>query len=186
MIAFAIDLRYVDASDPDYYSKAGQWRKDYVVAVISSTQDMKSAVASIIQSITSAGLGKHSVDLVRLAGHGNSGRMQFAEGLTKDNADAFEALAPYLTADAYKTGLELHGCGVASSSNVAGAGSISHPACVPGTAGKGKGYDLLKALAEATNRNAAAGINCQYADSDWKFEGPYMIVNPNGSYAVVS
>ena len=187
MIAYAIDVRYYDPKDPDYYSKAGEWKKDYVVAIIWPGIKMDTVVQMIINSITAAGFGKNTVEKVRMAGHGNSGTMQFGEGLTKDNADEFEKLAPYLTVDQYKTGIELHGCGVGSSTSVAGSGSsVSSPVCVPGTSGKGAGYDLLLALAKATNRNTAAGINCQFADSDWKFEGPYMVVNPNGSYGIIS
>jgi hypothetical protein len=187
MIAYAIDTRYYDPKDPDYYSKAGVWNKDYVVAIIWPGIKMDTVVQMIINSILAAGAGRHSVEKVRLAGHGNSGYMQFGEGLWDSNADEFEKLAPYLTVDQYKTGIELHGCGVGSSTAITAPGSsTSHPSCVPGTSGKGKGYDLLLALAKAVNRNSAAGINCQLADSDWKFEGPYMIVNPNGSYGVVS
>jgi hypothetical protein len=187
MIAFAIDTRYYDPADPDYYSKAGVWGKDYVVAIIYPTMKMSAVVQIIINSIRWSGFGKNSVEKVRLAGHGNSGYMQFGEGLRESNADEFGALAPYLAVDVYGTGLELHGCGVGSSTAITAPGSsTSHPTCVPGNSGKGKGYDLLLALAKATNRNSAAGINCQQADSDWKFEGPYMVVNPNGSYGVIS
>jgi hypothetical protein len=40
--------------------------------------------------------------------------------------------------------------------------------------------------AYAIERNVTAGVNCQYTDSGWKFEGSTVTVNPNGSWGLTS
>ena len=69
-IAFEIWAEFLrfDPKDPTYFTKAGTYKKDYVLTIVSSSDTMEAVVQSIIDSITAAGLAKNSVELVRLAG----------------------------------------------------------------------------------------------------------------------
>lgn len=186
MIYYIIDIRY-----PYGYKMItklpGIERKDYLYHFVYPTQSIESIVKYTKRSIIEEKLGHHSVDMIRLCGHGNSAYVQIGEGLTESNADEFETLANFMKAAAYKDGIQIHGCGVGSDTNILGPGStITNPVCVAGSASKGKGYKLLKALANSIKRNVTAGLNCQYVDDDWKFEGPTITVCPGGSYAIVT
>ena len=182
MIFYVIDRRF-----PTSFKIAGTNGKDFLYNYVDAGQLMSLVVYNIKRSILDGGLGYKSVDMIRLCGHGNTGYMQIGEGLSAKNADLFKDLAGFLTANLYKDGIQIHGCGVASSSNILGAGStITNPVCVAGTntGNKGTGYELLKTLANAVGKNVTAGLNCQYVDDDWKFEGPTLTVGPGGSSAL--
>lgn len=186
MIYYIIDVRY-----PGRYKMINQLPgtdgKDYLYHFVYETESIKGIVARTTQYITKAKLGHGSIDMIRLCGHGNTGYVQIGEGLQESNADEFGALAGYLRADAGADGIQVHGCGVGSDTNILAPGStITNPVCKPGTAAKGGGYRLLGKLANATKKNVTAGLNCQYVDSDWKWEGPTITVCPGGSYVLTT
>ncbi len=185
MIYYIIDIRY-----PYGYKiitkLPGTLGKDYLYHFVYQTHSMKNIVQDTKNFILNEKLGQGSMDMIRLCGHGNTGYMQIGEGLSESNAGEFSALASFLKADAYKDGIQIHGCGVGSDTNILGSGStITNPICVAGTSNEGSGYKLLKKLAVAVKRNVTAGLNCQYVDDDWKFEGITITVNANGSYGIV-
>ena len=186
MIYYIIDIRF-----PYRYKVItilpGTEGKDYLYHFVYQTQTIKEVVQYTKRAILESKLGYRSIDAIRLCGHGNSGYLQLGEGLTESNAAEFKALANFLKADAYNDGIQIHGCGVGSDTSVVSPDStINNPVCIPGTASKGKGYSLLRMLADSINRNVTAGLNCQYADEGWKFEEPTITVCPGGSYGIVS
>lgn len=183
MIFYVIDRRF-----PKSFKIPGNSGKDFLYNYVDPGQKMSLVVYNAKRSILDSGLGQKSVDMIRLCGHGNTGFVQIGEGLTPKTAVEFKDLAAFMKANLYDDGIQIHGCGVASSSNILGAGStITNPVCVAGTnnGNSGNGYNLLKTLANAVGRNVTAGLNCQYVDDDWKFEGPTLTVNPGGSSALV-
>ncbi|MGQ0541693.1 MAG: hypothetical protein ACT4O9_07575 [Blastocatellia bacterium] len=186
MIYYIIDTRY-----PGGYKVINQIPgtdgKDYLYHFVYASESIDNIVKSTKQYILKAKLGFRSINMIRLCGHGNTAYVQIGQGLTESTADSFSDLSDFLTADAFKDGIQIHGCGVGSDTNILGPGStITNPVCVPGSSSKGNGYKLLRKLAEVTNRNVTAGLNCQYVDDDWKWEGPTITVSPGGSYGVMS
>ena len=186
MIYYIIDIRY-----PYGYKMItklpGTLGKDYLYHFVYQSQSIKTIVQDTKRFVLDEKLGHRSMDMIRLCGHGNTGYLQIGEGLTESNADEFGDIANFLKTDVYRDGIQIHGCGVGSDTNILGSGStITNPVCVAGSASKGTGYKLLKKLANAVKRNVTAGLNCQYVDDDWKFEGLTITVNPGGSYAIVS
>jgi hypothetical protein len=183
---YAIDSRYPLTG----WSISGKVNEDYVRVDVVPANSIKSIAASLVTALRNAHRSFHSVDLVILAAHGNTGYLQLGEGLTASNADKFDDLARWMRKDLYADGMQLHGCGVASSTNILGPGStITNPQCIAGTTSpgfNGNGYKMLHALAKSVERNVTAGVNCQYTDSGWKFEGPTVTVNPNGSWGLIS
>jgi hypothetical protein len=184
--AYAIDSRYPSTG----WSIAGKAQEDYVRVDVTPPYTIQYIAASLIVALLWARRPLHSVDLVILAAHGNTGYLQLGEGLTVDKAGKFAALAQWMTKDLFADGMRLHGCGVASSTDILGPGStITAPVCVDGTTSPGfdgGGYKLLKELAKSIGRNVTAGVNCQYTNEGWKFQGPTVTVNPNGSWGKIS
>ena len=186
MIYYIIDTRF-----PDGYKVItklpGTEGKDYLYHFVYASQTIKTIVQDTKRFILGGKLGNGSLDMIRLCGHGNSAYLQIGEGLTESNAGAFGDLATFLKADVFKDGIQIHGCGVGSDTNILGAGStITNPICVPGSAKQGDGWKFLCKLAASVKRNVTAGLNCQYVDNDWKFEGPTITVSPGGSFGVAS
>jgi hypothetical protein len=185
-IAYAIDSRYPLTG----WSIPGKLNEDYVQVNVVPANSIKGIAKGIVSALQNAHRSYHSVDLVILAAHGNTGYLQIGEGLTSGNADNFEDLARWMRIDLFGDGMRLHGCGVASSTDILGPKStITNPQCIAGTTSpgfNGKGYVMLHGLAKAINRNVTAGVNCQYTDAGWKFEGPTVTVNPNGSWGLTT
>ncbi|MHC5537220.1 hypothetical protein ACYOEI_03170 [Singulisphaera rosea] len=181
---YAIDSRYPSTG----WSISGTIDVDYVRVNVTPAAKIEEIAMGMTRTLMYTNRKYHSVDLLILAAHGNSGYLQLGEGLTAEKAKQFKALAPWLKRDLYADGMRLHGCGVASSTNIVGPGStITAPICVPGTTTPGfdgNGYKLLKALAVAIGRNVTAGVDCQYTDEGWKFEGPTVTVNPTGGWGL--
>lgn len=170
-----------------YTKLPGTYGKDFLFHYVYPSQSIKTIVQDTKRYILAEKFGHGSMDMIRICGHGNTGYVQIGDGLVEANAGEFGGLADFMKADAFKDGIQIHGCGVGSDTNILGPGStITNPVCVAGSASKGGGYKLLIKLASSVKRNVTAGLNCQYVDDDWKFEGPTITVNPNGSYGVVS
>ncbi len=197
MIYYIIDVRF-----PKAYKRSVEFRTrtvtdaskpvmedfefDYLYHFVYPSQSIKTIVRDTKGFILNAKLGYQSVDMIRLCGHGDSGKLQFGAGLNESNAGEFSELAPFMKRDLYRVGVEIHGCGVGSDTSIVGANAtINNPVCVPGsTQNGGRGLSFLTKLAKAINRNVKAGIHCQtvynYAE-DWKFEGPTITVKPDGN-----
>ncbi len=159
---------------------------DYLYHFVYPNQSINKIVRDTKGFILNAKLGYQSVDMIRLCGHGDSGKLQFGMGLNESNAGEFSELAPFMKRDLYRVGVEIHGCGVGSDTSIIGRNAtINNPACVPGSTQNGdRGLNFLKKLAKAVNRNVVAGINCQTVylqDENWKFEGPTLTVKPDGN-----
>lgn len=184
MIYYIIDVR-VPGRYKMILNIPGKLGKDYLYHFVYPTQSMATIVRDTKGFMVEAKLGNRSVDMIRLAGHGNSGYVQIGTGLTESTAPEFGKLASFLKADAFNDGVQIHGCGVGSDTNIASADSTpANITCIPGSAKGGKGYRLLKKFADITRRNATAALDCQFLDPQWKFEGPTLTVCPGGSYAV--
>jgi hypothetical protein len=186
MIYYIIDVRY-----PNGYKIVtklqGKHGKDYLYHFVYQSESIQSIIRSTKHYILKGGGKLKSLDMIRLCGHGNSGYVQLGQGLTKSTAGWFRDLAGFLKPDLSRDGIQIHGCGVGSDTSILGAAStITNPVCIPGSAHKGKGYELLGELANAVKRNVTAGLDCQYVDDDWKFEGPTITVCPGGGYALLS
>jgi hypothetical protein len=158
---------------------------DYLYHFVYPNQSIRRIVRDTKGFIQNAKLGYQSVDMIRLCGHGDSGFLQFGEGLNESNAGEFSELAPFMKRDLYRVGVEIHGCGVASDTSINAKSNINNPVCVPGsTQNGGRGSGFLIKLAKAINRNVIAGINCQTiynSADDWRFEGSTITVKPDGN-----
>ena len=188
MIIYAVDDRY-----PSGW-RVAQTRWLIRVTAVMTIQQI---VAEIKSRVTTAGGGYNSIRTIILAGHGNAGYVQLGTGLTIAEVPHFTHLRNFMTPTPAENGIEIHGCGVASASSILGNGStITNPICVSGMyeypevrpgvrVVRGAGYALLAALANTVGRNVTAGLNCQYADANWAFEGPTITVAPSGSSSVL-
>jgi len=151
-----------------------------------SSQSIRTIVRDTKRYMLGAKWGFQTVDMIRLCGHGDSGLLQFGEGLNESNAAEFSELAVFMKPDYSKIGVEIHGCGVGSDTSIVGAGStINDPVCVPGSTQNGdRGRNFLLKLAKAIKRQVKAGLNCQtVADryDNWKFEGLTITATPDGN-----
>jgi hypothetical protein len=181
----SVQLRVQTATDPSK-SSIEDFEIDYLYHFVYPNQPIKTIVCDTKRFILNAKLGAQSVDMIRLCGHGDSGKLQFGEGLNESNAAAFRELAVFMKPDLNRIGVEIHGCGVGSDTSIVGAGStINNPVCVPGSTQNGnRGLNFLKKLAKAINRNVKAGLNCQTvynSNDDWRFEGMTITVKPDGN-----
>lgn len=150
-----------------------------------ANQSIKQIVQDTKRFMLDAKWGYYSVDMIRLCGHGDTGYLQFGEGLNESNAAEFSELSVFMKPDYSRVGVEIHGCGVGSDTSVVGAAStINNPVCVPGSSQNGdRGRNFLMKLAKAVKRHVRAGINCQmvaHRYDNWKFEGPTITATPWG------
>jgi hypothetical protein len=134
---------------------------------------LRDVVAQIRTALRQAGLWAGSVTRLVLAGHGNSGLQQLGSDVTPQNAWMFRSLAPWMRRRG--ASVELHGCGVASSTEIDPPPTYE---CVPGTDAPGAGRRLLQALANALGQPVTGGVDCQYSDPAWAYEGPTRTARP--------
>lgn len=182
MIYYIIDMRYPRAFRQTQFLP-GTWKKDQLHHLVYPNQSIKTIVRDTRRYIIEAKQGYGSVETIRLCGHGNSGYLEIGEGLTESNVDAFREIAAFMKPDFYNVGVEIFGCGVGSDSSVTAPELRNgQPVCVSGsTQNGGHGFRLLQKLAKAVNRNVKAGLDCQYATGDWKFQGLTITVKPDGN-----
>ena len=125
MIYYIIDVRFPKAfkRSSEFRTRSGNdiskmsledFEFDYLYHLVYPSQSIKTIVRDTKGFIINAKLGYQSVDMIRLCGHGDSGKLQFGEGLNESNAGEFSELAPFMKRDLYCDGIEIHGCGVAS------------------------------------------------------------------------
>jgi hypothetical protein len=121
------------------------------------------------------------VEMLRLAAHMNSGRIGLANRIFDHrHTHWFKLLRDTWEKDG--TGIELHGCGVASDIGIV---KKLRPVivCHPGrTSPNGVGQTFLQAVADAAGAKVTGGVNCQKSDSRYRFEGPTVTVRPARAY----
>jgi hypothetical protein len=139
------------------------------------------SIPMIVQRIRSVA-GNDQIDTLYLCAHGNSGYLQLGTGLTPTTAPSFSVLSGRFASMGF---IQIHGCGVASSTSItAPGGTVEHPLVVPGTfTGSGLGLELLRTLANHTGALVEAAINAQYDDPLYTYEGPTVVVGRGGSFA---
>ena len=141
-----------------------------------------SSIPSIVTVVANLAGGPGSIDMLRLCAHGNAGYLQLGTGLTASTAVHFSALAPLFKENG---AIEVHGCGVASNTNIYDDRWYSLSTCYPGTYKEGGiGHNFLKALASAAKVMVTGGVNCQTGDAQYRFEGPALTVMPGGESAL--
>jgi hypothetical protein len=116
--------------------------------------------------------------LLRIHAHGSTGQLEIGNTiLTASNAHHFSSIRDHF---AYNSiGIEIHGCGVASSTPL-------QDSVVVGSGGQytrgGAGELFLGAIARAARQNVTAGIGYQVTDHPhYLFEGLTITVTPHGT-----
>jgi len=149
------------------------------------TSEVIAAVKSIV------GVGDR-VRVMRMVGHGNGGVFYFPGMWNYYNTSVDYAQLRGVFAPGGR--LEIHGCGVASESDIMKPGADPRDAgfknTVPGRfTGKadGRGLVYLKRVAAIFNVPTTAAINVQIVSAnDWSYEGDTVTVYPNGKYVMDS
>ena len=130
-------------------------------------------VANIIADIRSK---DDQVDKLQLLGHGNSGVMTIGEEWNVTSIAPIHLLKPYFVDMAM--GIQLLGCGVASSTSI-----VSGKRVVLGSFSvSGAGYQLMRRMAQLTGVCVEAGINIQRQDAFYDIEGSALRVYPDGTW----
>jgi len=130
-------------------------------------------VGNIIGDIYTKG---DKLDQLQLLGHGDYGVMTIGEDWDAKSIAPMRLLKTYFVDMA--SGIQLLGCGVASSTSirsgkriVLGAFSVS-----------GAGYQLMRTMAMHTGVCVEAGIHVQVQDPWYDIEGPAIRVYPDGTW----
>ena len=144
-------------------------------------------VKDVVELILHAA-GGSQIQILRTVAHGNSGVYFFpglwnAQAIDPEYTKLRQVLAPTAR-------YELHGCGVASETDVMKPGvAAEHPRredSVPGTfSGRpgGAGLMYLRRVAQVFNVPAVGAINVQSIPGrSWRFEGDTITVFPNGKF----
>lgn len=177
MIVYIFDYRFPfrDFSSRDgWFADRKKWTVD----------DMDS-IPDVVNCIRSLSPKRGSITLLRLCAHGNTGYMELGKGLKKENAHFFGAISGlFKQLKDGGRGIELHGCGIASSTNILDKSGEKDPnskICVKGTYSTGGvGYQFVHALAYAAEIPVKAAVNCQRADDKFIFEGPTVTLYQSG------
>lgn len=150
-----------------------------------STKEVIDAVKSVVGS-------GDRVRVMRMVGHGNSG-VFFFPGMWNYYTTSIDYAQ---LRGVFATGgrLEIHGCGVASETDIMKPGADPRDASfkntVPGRfTGKSNGAGLvyLKRVAAIFNVPTTAAINVQVVSAnDWSYEGDTVTVFPNGKFVMDS
>jgi len=117
---------------------------------------------------------------LHIACHGDYGTLRLGNGLTIDSVGAFEELRPHF--DQPRGMIKIYACGVASETSVEGNCTLQDRSnCdVPGTfTGRldGRGYGLLKAMANLTGASVQAAVNAtrNFAPYFFNFNGELTV-----------
>ena len=126
-------------------------------------------MGTIVQHILCL-LGRDTLRILHLLGHGAPGSVQLGAGLNAGSAREF----CWINGRFHPPGwIRIHGCSVASSIPVVGGrGAWSGQG--------GPGYQLLWHLAWYTGACVQAALNTQYYDPHFTLEGPHVTVTPGG------
>jgi len=132
-------------------------------------------IVNVVRAIATDVRSQRSIWRLMLLAHGNSGWLELGTGLDSNSARFFSALRSYFTPNG--EGIEIHGCGVASS-------SVVTLEVQKGTGQSWSGAAWLYELARVTGVQVMAAVDVQWTHDDGFFNGPYQVVQPNG-YAEV-
>lgn len=115
--------------------------------------------------------------VVRLCSHGNSGSVQLGQGLTAANAWRFQLLNGHW--EGRYPRIEVHACGVLSSTPVACPPSPRPGMCTPGTVTRnGPGQAIMRALASSAGVLVIAAYHVQWSDDQFRYEGQVRHFRP--------
>jgi len=130
-------------------------------------------VGNVISHITPKG---DRIDKLQLLGHGDSGIMTIGKEWDLKSIGPMCYLKPYFVEMAF--GIQLLGCGVASSTSIRSGNRLTL-----GTFSiSGAGYQLMRTMARYTGVSVEAGIHVQVQDRWYDIEGPAIRVYPDGSW----
>jgi hypothetical protein len=115
---------------------------------------------------------------LKILTHADSGSMFLGKTLHEDNIWPAGWLKDFFAAPSY--GIQLLGCGVASDTRVVDDRGNHHWGTFRGK--NGRGYRLMRKLAEATGQPVEAGIHFQVNDARFELEGRCVRVYPDGHY----
>ncbi|MCA9195096.1 MAG: hypothetical protein KDB03_25165 [Planctomycetales bacterium] len=144
--------------------------------VISATM----SITQIAQAVVRKANRPNDIWLLVLLAHGNSGWLQFGQGLTASTASQFAAAKPYM--NPFLFGVEIHGCAVASDTQIADNPFV-------GLQGEGRssptsGINMLQVLAKTLGCTVKGAIDAQRVDTDGRYNGPYVVARSNGKIEI--
>lgn len=141
-------------------------------------------IVDAIQKVSSG----YQIKVMRILSHGNAGQLAFPNlGDAWSISSKFKQLRPRFAPLAR---LELHGCGVASETNVLKPGVIkprNRDDCVPGRFTgdpDGDGITFLFAIARTFNVITIGAVDIQFADESWSYDGVTVSITPAGKFRV--
>lgn len=167
--------------------------RDHVVRMVASPRE---TLANIVRRVKESSEGPRSIWLLRIISHGNSGLAYLgSENLSSATSRHFAQLNGHFSPRG--RGIAIHACGVASSRSICGEPgwldsllADGQNACIlrPGTftGSEGAGVRFLKELSRLSGTAVRAGVNTQWTDADFRFEGPSVAVSNDGSVAAIS
>jgi len=138
------------------------------------------SIPKIAQAVIKKAGKRNNIWLLVMLAHGNKGWLQLGQGLTAATASQFGALRPYMTPTG--KGIEILGCAVASDTPVADNPFVG--LCGTGRSSPTSGVNMLIALAKAVGCTVKGAIDAQAADTDGRYNGPYVMVKSNGTFDV--
>jgi hypothetical protein len=116
------------------------------------------------------------LDMLQLLGHGDFGVMTIGEEWNVTSIAPIHLLKPYFVDMAM--GIQLLGCGVASSTSI-----VSGKRVVLGSFSvSGAGYQMMRTMARLTGVCVEAGIHVQRQDPFYDIEGSAIRVYPDGTW----
>lgn len=189
-----ICVHVFNISDPNFaalYANGGGNYSPENLPTTSHSVQYNTPATDIVKVILHAA-GGSQIQVLRTVAHGNSGVYYFpglwnVNLISADYAQLRSVFAP-------NARFELHGCGLASETDIVKPGVDPRDArvenTVPGTfSGKtnGAGLVYLRRVASVFGVQVVAGINVQFvSQNSWRFEGDTVTVFPNGKFAMDS
>lgn len=164
----------------------------HVARLVAGTNE---SIANIVRRVIEQSEGRRSIWLLRIMAHGSSGFLQLGGCfLNLVTCHEFSRLAGYFTPGGI--GIALHSCGSASNIPICRDPegmieqlTVGKNRCitVPGRLGPGggSGVEFLRYLAKQTRVAVRGGVNPQRPDPRFRYEGPSVIVTPDGRTVVV-
>jgi len=174
----------IDNRAPNADQLASNTSHDDLVSRVSNSTSLASTIAEIPRFWHTR--FRSRANGLYIAAHGSPGHMQLGtEGLGAGNVALLAPLRPILSGRVL-----LWGCNVAAS-QLEGRNIIDGDvgSFDPSSTGEvmrrfGAGYVFLHAVARTLGIPVVGGINTQWVQAQWHLVGTYVVVEPNGSYAL--